>query len=39
MNRLPRILFRDYIRNAIWPHVQVYGALLILAAIVFGAIR
>lgn len=39
MTRLPRILARDYFRHAIWPHVQVYGALLILGVIIFGAIR
>lgn len=35
----PAILRRDYFRHAIWPHLQIYGAMLILGAIVFGAIR
>lgn len=37
--QLPPVLARDYRRNIIWPHVQCYGALLILGAIILGAIR
>lgn len=39
VGRLPPILARDYFRNVILPHLKLYGALLFLAAIVFGVIR
>lgn len=38
MNRLPTILVRDYFRHIVWPHIQLFGALAILATIVFGVI-
>lgn len=37
--RLPPVLARDYRRNIIWPSIQLYGSLAILAGIIFGAIR
>lgn len=33
MNRLPPILARDYFWNVVWPHVQLFGATLLLLAI------
>ena len=36
MNRLPPILFRDYLRHVVWPHVQLFGAAFLLLGVLFG---
>ena len=38
MRTLPPILFRDYLRHVIWPHVQLFSCCLAFGAIIIGLI-